>query len=383
MQEPKKILLVIYSLPSGGAERVMSVMANYWAERKWDIKLLTIENRAGDFYELNPAIERINLELGEDAHSFLDGIKNNYHHIKAIRKVYKQHQPDCIISFMDTTNILAILAATGINIPVIVSERINPNAFSIGTAWNKLRRWVYPHTSSLVVQTDDIADWGREFIDPAKVDIIPNPVWINDKDLETDGKVLDLLQQMIRPIHDDAFLIFAMGRLNHQKGFDTIIKAFKQSNLTKQNTHLIILGEGKLRSELEQLIAEQELEHNVHLPGRVAKPHPLIKQADIFVLSSRYEGFPNVLVEAMAIGCAVISTDCPSGPSVIIEDKVNGLLVPVDDVDSLADKMKDLFKDSAMRDTLGKNALQVRESYSIESVMGQWESVIKRVCSES
>ena len=379
MQEPKKILFVIYSLPSGGAERVMSVMANYWAERKWDIKLLTIENRAGDFYELNPAIDRINLELGEDAHSFLDGIKNNYHHIKAIRKVYKQHQPDCIISFMDTTNILAILAATGINIPVIVSERINPNAFSIGTAWNKLRSWVYPHTSSLVVQTDDIADWGRKFIDPAKVDIIPNPVWINDSDLEADSNTLDL--PML--INDDTFLIFAMGRLNHQKGFDTLIKAFKQSNLVNQNSHLIILGEGELRFELEQLISEQELEQNVHLPGRVAKPHPLIKNADIFVLSSRYEGFPNVLVEAMAIGCAVISTDCPSGPSVIIEDEVNGLLVPVDDVNLLADKLKDLFKDSAKREILSRNAIKVRETYSIESVMGQWESVIKRVCSES
>lgn len=382
MKKPIKVLLVIYSLPSGGAERVMSVMANYWTERNWDVTLLTIENKAGDFYELNPAIQRINLDLGEDAHSFLDGLKNNYHHIKAIRKVYKQQQPECIISFMDTTNILAILAATGINIPVIVSERINPNSISNGAVWDKLRSWAYPHTSSLVVQTEDIADWGRAFVNQKKIDIIPNPVWINDHDLESDEADKNVLD-VPTSIGDDTFLIFAMGRLDHQKGFDTLIKAFKGSNLAEQNAHLIILGEGELRPELEQLVLKQELNQNVHLPGRVAKPHPIIKNADIFVLSSRYEGFPNVLVEAMAIGCAVISTDCPSGPSVIIEDNVNGLLVPVDDVDRLADKMKDLFEDPAKRELLSQNAIKVRETYSIESVMGQWESVIERVCSEN
>lgn len=370
MQQRRILLLVIYSLSSGGAERVMSVMANYWAEKHWDIKLLTIENKAGDFYPLDPRIQRINLNMGEDAHSFIDGIKNNFRHILAMRKVFKQQQPDCIISFMDTTNILSILAATNTKISVIISERINPISFPLGKAWDKIRTWVYPHTSSLVVQADDIADWGKSFIDTDKVEIIPNPVWINDQHLKSESDEFKL---------PEGFLIFAMGRLDEQKGFDILIKSFNQANLSANNTHLIILGEGDLRGELESLVSTLQLENNVHLPGRISNPHGLIKYADIFVLSSRYEGFPNALIEAMALGCAVISTNCPSGPSIIIEDEVNGLLTPVDDVNILADKLIDLYEHPDKRDTLKKSANKVRETYSIDGVMEQWELVIDKV----
>jgi glycosyltransferase involved in cell wall biosynthesis len=173
-----------------------------------------------------------------------------------------------------------------------------------------------------------------------------------------------------------------MGRLHPQKGFDLLLQAFGQIQAKYPDWHLTILGEGAMRGELEQLRAKLGLIDRVHLPGAVTNVNDYLRQADIFVLSSRFEGFPMAVCEAMACGLPVIATDCLSGPREIIQDGIDGMLVRVDDVESLASGLERLMSDPVYRQQLAQAAPQVLERFGLERVMGMWTDAIKQVIEE-
>jgi glycosyltransferase involved in cell wall biosynthesis len=173
--------------------------------------------------------------------------------------------------------------------------------------------------------------------------------------------------------------ILAMGRLHNQKGFDLLLRAFHASALAPTGWRLRILGEGPERTSLTRLASDLGISDSVDLPGIVADPENRMHLGAIFVLSSRYEGFPNALLEAMAMGMAVIATDCPSGPAEIVEHGKNGLLVRSGSSEDLAGALRELAGDEARRRHLGRAALAVRQRYDVNAVMSEWERLVAAV----
>ena len=337
-----RISLVIGSLEAGGAERVMSIMANCWAASGNEISLVTISSANGDWYPLNPTVNRIALSLASPSRHTYNALWNNVRRVAKLRRVLRTTKPDVVISFLDTTNVLALLAGMGLGIPVIVSERVDPHQHPIERAWDRMRSWLYCYAKAVVVQTDSIREWAERFVPSRAISVIPNPV-----------RQFNIVDNTSR-YPGIAPTVVAMGRLTRQKGFDLLIKAFAQCAERHCDWSLVILGEGEERARLETMVAEFGLKDRVSLPGIMQNPERLLSQAELFVLSSRYEGFPNALLEAMACGIAVIATDCPSGPRDIIRHGIDGLLVPREDVQALSDALNCLMGDPHSRRRLGQ-----------------------------
>lgn len=364
-----RIALAISSFDIGGAQRVMALMANHWAAQGHDVTLVSLCSQSQDRFELHHLVNRVPLNLMSVSAHLGQALSQNAVRVLRLRDELRRLQPDVVISFMDTTNVLTILASCGLNIPVIISERVDPRLHAIGAAWNTLRSLLYRRADALVVQSPDLGGWAKEVAGDARVAIIPNPI-------------KPMFNGSAKAAHrlGDGHTVVAMGRLVRQKGFDLLIEAFARCAEQHPEWSLVILGEGEERSNLESLLAAKGLQDRVRLAGQVPYPGQTLGQADLFVLSSRFEGFPNALMEAMACKLAVISTDCPSGPRDIVRDGVDGLLIPPDDIYALAKGMDRLMANPAERQRLGACAMEVIERFSIEKIMSMWDELLAHTC---
>ncbi len=353
------LLLVISSLGCGGAERVITRLAEAWVASGVQITLATFDRPEGDFYPLVPGIRRRSMpEERQRAKQYIPGPMAR---CQWLRAVMRESSPQAVISFVDRTNVVTLLASRGLKIPVIVSERIDPEHYSPGRHWEILRRLIYPAADAIVVQTRKVGVWSNRLFPRTHTCVISNPI----------PSVLPPI-----PATTTSSKILAVGRLESQKGFDVLIQAFAQIAERHPTWQLRILGDGPLRTSLEQQIEALGLTGRVELPGRCRDVLEQLSEAGLFVLSSRFEGFPNALVEAMACGRAVISTNCPSGPSDLIETGRNGVLVPVDDAQTLAVNMEQLLVDPQARTRLGQAASEIRDQLSMTRVLQLWNAVL-------
>ncbi len=360
-----KISFVIPSLGSGGAERVISILANYWAEKDHEVAIFTFDDgRDQPFYELDRRIRLQPLGLSQVSSHVLSGIWNNINRLIVLKKNLTSYNPDVVISFMDTTNIKVILSLLFSDRFILVSERSDPQARRIGVYWKILRRLTYGFADGIVVQSRGAYDYfSRNF--SSKLHIIPNPV-VRQGDSDSHGAA---------SLKFENPFIVAMGRLAEEKQYDLLLRAFASLKDRYPQWTLIILGEGPLRSKLEALRDALGLTTRVFLPGRVKAPHGVLAAADLFVMTSRLEGFPNALCEAMACGLPVISTDCPSGPREIIRDGLDGILVAPGDVEELAAAMGLLMTDEAKRKELAARAPEITTRFGLEKVASMWEGL--------
>lgn len=359
----RHFLLVCSSLGAGGAERVISTLANAWAAEGIEVTLTTFGTLEDDFYPLDHRVERVGLDLLRASRTRTEVLTANWKRVRALRSMIQSRKPQVVISFMDKTNVLVLLATRGLGVPVVVSERIDPRHYPIAKGWDFLRRITYRWAASLVVQTNSVASWARDTLGQKKVRVIPNPV---------------IPPPAGRPLSRSNRIV-AMGRLDRQKGFDLLIKAFAGIAARHSAWSVHIYGDGPERESLKELIAAEKMELRVRLEGRTNRPQDVLCAAEVFVLSSRFEGMPNVLLEAMSCGVACISFDCPSGPGEIIEQGRSGLLVPPEDVLSLAGAMDNLLTDPQMRSELGKAAADAMSRYSVGAVLQQWNVLLKEV----
>jgi glycosyltransferase involved in cell wall biosynthesis len=359
------IVFVGHSLACGGAERVMCRMADFWAACGRDITIVTLDSAESDFYPLDSRVRRVALGLASDSATRIEAVVNNMSRLQRLRAEIKNHEPGVVISFVDSLNVLTLLATWGLHVAVIISERIDPRHHPIDAVWNQLRTSLYRRANALVVQSMAVRCWAEELAPAGRVHVIPNPVAVADTGNETIGV------PVLKPF------AVAMGRLDPQKGFDMLIEAFACCAKTRREWSLVIIGEGTERERLTSLAARLGIAERVHMIGRLKAPAAVLREASLFVLSSRYEGFPNALLEAMCCGLPVISFDCPSGPAEIIRHGVDGVLVPPENPLALAGVMMRLMNDAHERQYLGAQAVRVAERFSLEKVMLQWERVIR------
>ena len=360
-----RILLILNSLPGGGSGRVMTQMANYWSGECHHVSILTFESSNTPFYPLSNSVKWHAIDIKSQSSSWIRGLLENMIRIFRIRKAVLTVKPDYIISFVFTTNILILLATRFLNCPLIISERNHPDyGRKTRLIWYWLRRILYPLADHLVVQTREIKEWFRLYNN--SIHIIANPAKVIQESTES-GPEISL---------PPGKRIIAMGQLSSQKGFDLLLDIFANIHRTYQEWNLIILGTGPLREDLISQAGQLGIERFIHLPGMVANPFSVLKKCDLFVLSSRYEGFPNVLLEAMASGLPVISFECPSGPGEIIQNGVNGILVPAEDTVALERALYELIENKELRDRLGNEAQKICERYATTKIMKQWERLL-------
>jgi glycosyltransferase involved in cell wall biosynthesis len=351
----------------------MSIMANYWAEREWPVALVTLDVASSDFYALHPAIERVALGVSGVSATPLAAVRSNARRVAELRRALRALKPQAIISFLAPTTMLTVLAARSERVPVIVSDRTDPTQHRLGRFWTWVRLMVYPRASAVVVQTPEVRRWAERVVPAGIVHTIPNPVVASasrgDSSIAAD-----------RLTHSGSRRqVVAMGRLHVDKGFDDLLRAFASAEGARRGWHLVILGEGPERQRLQALADQLDIAAAVSLPGRVNDPSLVLRQSDLFVLSSRYEGFPNALLEAMAAGLAVIAADCPSGPRHIVRDGIDGLLVPPGDTEAMANAMVHVLGNDQVRKELADRAPDVIERFGIDQVMAKWERLLRSV----
>jgi glycosyltransferase involved in cell wall biosynthesis len=344
-----RIALIVSSLSGGGAERVISTLTNVWAGQGHSVFIVTYTDIASDAYELHPAVTRLSLNAGFGEHGLLRSISANTQRVVRLGKLLRGIRADAAISFMTTTNIIATIVCRTIRVPIIISERVSILDHPPTGIWKFLYRPVYRRASAIVAQTRENADALFSIL-RRPVEVIWNPT-SQPMNVPMDRLAADVLQEV-----GDRQMILAAGRLVRQKGFDLLIEAFGSLGQAREGWVLVILGDGPERQGLSEQVARAGLERCILMPGYVPAPGSFMRNSHIFVLSSRFEGMPNALMEAMSEGLACISFDCRTGPRELIEDGVNGILVEAENALKLAAAMADLMADAGKRQQLGRAA---------------------------
>lgn len=346
--ENQRIALYLPSLRGGGAERVLVILANAFAERGYFVDLVLASAEGPYLNEVADAVRVVDLKSSRVLTS-----------LPGLVSYLRRERPAALLSAMGHANVVALLARDLAWVPtrVVISERSN---FSVSLAhanrWAQMlgrpMRLLYRRAEGIIAISGGVADdLARQTRIPRdRIDVVYNPLEI--------GRVQALSRQTVEmqfATTSQGPLVIAVGRLVEQKGFSSLLRAFARLRSARQ-AQLCILGNGPLRTTLEAEVEALGLSADVILPGFLENPFVLMRHADLFVLSSGWEGFGNVLVEAMACGTPVVSTDCPSGPAEILEDGRWGRLVPVGDEAALAEAMAATLDDTEQPDVAARAA---------------------------
>lgn len=334
MEDTKKIALLLDSLAGGGAERVMLNLANKYAEQGYKVDLVLAQKRGEYLDDVDERIRIVDLAASRF-----------WEYFKPMVQYFKNEQPDVMLSATTILNLLAIITRklSFSNARLVVSEHIDITSFAERGALQKptivkrLIKYLYPYADQVVAVSEGAAQSLSNFsgLPVAKVKAIYNGVVDQHKlDLASAGLTHEWFgsQQLEAPV------IVAVGRLQPQKDFPMLINAFAKLR-QKMPARLIILGEGELRDELQKQAQDLGVDEDLSLHGFEDNPFKFLANANVFALSSLYEGLPTVLIEAMACGCPVVSTKCPSGPEEILENGKYGTLVDVSDEQAFADAL--------------------------------------------
>ncbi|MBR3865710.1 MAG: glycosyltransferase family 4 protein [Clostridia bacterium] len=349
MKKIEKVLFVISNISFGGAQRVTWTLAEQMKSQGIEPVVVAVGHSTNN-YTLPEGIKVVQL-----------GQKRSYEVLRTIarmKKVVKGENPSVVITMGVATCLFSVPAVLGTGISHIISERNDPRNF-LGKTWvkNASRRMV-KKGSGFVFQTEEARDFYPEEVS-LRGCVIPNPIMAKN------------LPECDR--ENEESTVVTMGRLTAQKNHPLLIDAFAELIKEYPQYKLHIYGSGELKAATSAYITEKNMTESVILFDACDDVLQRIKRASIFVLSSDFEGMPNALMEAMAMGLACVSTDCPcGGPHYLIQDGENGLLVPVADKDALAKAMLRLAESKELREKLGNNSRELRNKLSADAICARW-----------
>jgi glycosyltransferase involved in cell wall biosynthesis len=353
------IAIVISGLGAGGAERVASMLSRHWTGQGRRVTVIAFDSSDTPVFHPFPDDAEI-IRLGDHGAGGTGiGVLGR---LVGLRRALRRLRPDAVVSFLTKNNLLALLATFGTPARTVCCERNNPERQAKHPLWNRLLERLYPRADAIICQTRDVV---RCMPEAARhlVRVIPNPVEIGPRaGPSAEGKRL-----------------VAVGRLTEQKGFDVLLRAFGAIAADFPGWQLDIWGEGGEKAALEGLIAAKGLEGRARLRGVTPFPRGWIEGADLFALPSRYEGFPNVLAEAMAAGIPTVASNCDFGPSDMIENGTSGSLVPPNDENALAAELARLMGEPALRQKYAQEGREAMRRFAPERVLAQWDEVLDAV----
>ena len=352
-----KILFVNSSMKLGGAEGVSATLVKGWVKAGHSVRIVTLGKEEELAYSLPESVQVCSLGQGQ-------GLWATFKKLLRLREHIRDFKADYVISFQYKVNVLTLLAAIVLPIPVVVAEHNNPANESVTPLWKNLRAIFYKQAHRVLALTQRGLDYFPQEIRQRGC-VIENP--LAEEFMEEVPK-----PESVRPMKR----VIAMGKLTRQKGFDLLLRAFAKSVAHNSDWRLVIFGEGNERPQLTRLIGELKLEDKVELKGLTSSAREEFLKSDLFVLSSRWEGFPCVLAEAMACQLPVIAFDCPTGPAELIDHDRNGLLVANGKVEALAQAMSSLMGDEKKRRRLSEEVAAIRDRLSPTKVLHAWNEQV-------
>lgn len=349
-----KIMCVIPGMTNGGAERVMSTLVNFFSIKN-DVRLVVLKSDSSDY----PISPKIDFKAGNIKN------KNIIKSIRFVKKNLKEYNPDIVLSFLTTGNIVTLLSNKILHskYKVIISERANP--YRINRLYFVLRNITYPSATSCIFQTN----WAQDFYSSmlnCKTKVIYNPL---SPDFNVDKYNGSRDKRIV-----------CTARLAPEKNQKLLINAFNKIKNKYPDYSLEIYGEGPEKENLQNLINTLSLNSRVKLMGRQKNIIDCIKSAAVFVLPSNSEGMSNALLEAMALGIPCIATDSPIGGSaIIIDNNINGLLIPMEDEDIMASAIEKIINDEVFAKKISSEASKVLNKFETTKICSQWEEYLKEI----
>ena len=355
-----KILFYIGNLRKGGAEIVVATLSNKLVEKNEVIIITTTDEKVE--YSLDKSIKLFSLKN-------FDGNKNplvkNIIYLKRLKDYIKEIDPDIILGFLPEPSYRLLILKPFIKSPVIISDRNDPKIEYASLKSRTIMKFLYKRADGFVFQTDEARDYFCKKIQDKSI-VIANPV--DDRFLKT------------KYVGYKSTEFINVGRLNEQKNQILLIESFKDVIKKYPNYKLLIYGEGSLKNELSMYIKDNKLNNNVKLCGNVDDIENILKDKKGFILSSKYEGMPNALMEAMAVGVPCISTDCPcGGPRELIKNNINGLLVKSNDKNELVSAMYKIIENDKMCKKIAMSAKKNMNNYSCDKIVSKWFEFMKEV----
>lgn len=349
------LALVIADLGSGGAQKVAMAMVNDLAAQNKRIAVITFSGTALDFHELPANVTRVTL----DHCNQYKGLRANISRIKSLRAELKKRSPKNTLSFISPTNVITVWAGFGLPTKTIISERNDPKLQSFGKMWDALRWCSYRFANAVTANSENAVESLVRYVPRHKLHFTPNalaaPPQISDQKSKT---------------------ILSIGRLHHQKNHSVLLQAFAKLRGANSDWNLVIAGEGELETQLKSQAKTLGIDNAVIFSGTVKNPYALYKNASIFVLASLHEGTPNALLEAMSCKLAPIISDTCIGAITYITHNESGLIVPVNNVDMLAQAFIKLIDNEAYRKDIGSAAQKSVSHLYNKNTLDIWGDII-------